>query len=177
MLGPLAQFYLRAGWDLPTVEEIPGSAVPEAVAPVLVHDREMTLGLERYHKTAVGLRVLTLVRCDDVYARQVLLTRACDDTPLALAAVELRLDTLPPDARAAVLAEEMPLGRILRGTRPTVRRTHHGYFRLQPDVHVRRALQSDVVDWAYGRSGALTSVSASPEVVATLVEVVAAQPV
>ncbi len=171
MLDPLTQFYLRAGWDLPSVEEIPGVGVPDAVAPVLVHDREMTLGLERYHDTTVGIRVVARVRCDDVYARQVLLTRAADDAPLALAAVELRLDAFAPDVRTAVLAEKTPLGHILRGSCPTIRRTHYGYFRFQPDAHVRRVLQSTVADWAYGRRGAL--VDASPQPLGTLIEVVA----
>jgi len=171
LLDPLAQFYLRAGWNVPAVEEIPGGAVPGAVAPVLVHDREMTLGLERYHETEVGIRVLARVCSEDVYARQVVLTRAADDTPLALAAVELRLDALPADARAAVRAEETPLGLILRGICPTIRRTHHGYFRFQPDAHVRRVLQSDVAEWVYGRRGVLTD--AGPTPVATLIEVVA----
>ena len=170
LLHPLAAFYLSAGWALPLVEDVSADAVPVALQSLLVDAPEMTAGLERYHDTSVGLRVLARTRRDHVYARQVVLTRAADGAPLALAAVALRLEALPVAARAAVLAEGTPLGHIVRRICPTVRRGHEGYFRLQPDPHVRQTLRLDTIPWTYGRRGTLTDTT-SPDPVAHVIEV------
>jgi chorismate-pyruvate lyase len=155
LLDPMSRFYALAGRPLPQAEAIVEAALPAAVRPLLVHDEEMTRRLERHCATTVGLRVLARVRTDVEYARHVVLTRAGADAGLVLAAVVLRLERLPPAARAAVLAEREPLGHILHREYAAVRRLGDGYLRVRPDALVRAALPVDGAPWVYGRRGRL----------------------
>src|SRR5690606_17420904 len=61
---------------------------------------------------SLALRVLERRREGDHYARCVVLVRA-DGTPAVLGAIAVDLGRLPPAARAGVLAETVPFGRLL----------------------------------------------------------------
>lgn len=111
--------------------------VPQPFHRLLVHDHDMTSELERFHESAIDLRVLQCQRDGDVYLREVTLHSAAAGKPVEYGLIEILLDAFPAELHAPILAGETPLGAILNaagfayGSRP------QGFFsvssnRLEP---------------------------------------------
>ena len=109
---PLSEFYARSSFALPRMEIIPGDAVPAPYRPLLVHERDMTSTLERFHASEIYIKALSSERRDGGYFREVLLCRASDDAPVEFGANCIDLARFTPEARWMILQEKVPLGRI-----------------------------------------------------------------
>jgi chorismate-pyruvate lyase len=171
LLHPLSAFYAEAGRPLPEVETIAEDALPAHARDLLVHDEGMTRRLERQLGTPIGLRVLARRHDETRYARQVALTGAGSDEPVALAAVLVHLPLLPASVCAGLLEERVPLGYVLDAAAVSLVRVRAALFRLRPDALVAAALPA-AGRRCYGRRGALHDGEA--RAVAELVEIVAA---
>lgn len=152
---PLSEFYARTSLALPRMEVIAGDAVPEPYRALLVHERDMTSTLEKFHACDIYIKAMSSERRDEGYFREVVLHRANDDAPLEFGANCVNLGLFTPEARWMILQEKVPLGRILRdhvidhSIRPL------NFFRVAPDELICRALKLAAPVPLYGRQAVL----------------------
>jgi hypothetical protein len=114
---PLDLVYRRAGVEMPKVKIIAPDQIPFPYRSLLVHDRDMTLTLERHFGDTVVLRPLSTFSIGGSYYRRVLLVQAYSGNPVEMGAIRMRLDAFGPRLRAKIRRNEVPLGRILRDGR------------------------------------------------------------
>ena len=152
---PLSEFYARTSVALPRMEIIPGDAVPEPYRRLLVHERDMTSTLERFHNSEICIQALSSERRDGEYFREVILCRVSDDAPVEFGANCVNLDLFTPEARRMILQEKVPLGRILKdhAIENTIRVPC--FFRVEPDELICRALKFAAPVTLYGRQAVL----------------------
>ncbi len=152
---PLSEFYARTSLALPRLEIIPGDVVPEPYRALLVHERDMTSTLERFHASEIYIKALSSERRDGEYFREVVLHRASDDAPVEFGANCVNLDLFTPEARWMILQEKVPLGRILKDHAISHTIRVPGFFRVQPDELICRALKLAAPGPLYGRQAVL----------------------
>jgi chorismate-pyruvate lyase len=171
LLHPLADLYRAARLALPRVEAVVPAALPPPWRALLARRGALTPRLERHHGGPIALRVLARRRRRGVYTRQVLLVRAGDARAVGLGAIEVRLAGLAPGTRARLLAERVPLGRLVdqEGRRFSFR--SGPLLRVRPDALIGGALGAAGGRWLYGRRSTL--VDGRARAVAEIVEVLA----
>src|SRR6266699_5986765 len=111
---PLDDFYARAGLALPAIERISGEQMPEPYRSLLVHERDMTPTLEKFHGSDIHLKILKREQRGDFYFREVVLQLDGSELPVEFGANKVSLVLFPPKARQLILEEHLPLGRILK---------------------------------------------------------------
>ena len=91
LLYPLSEFYLLDELTLPAVMEIDGQLLPEPFKTLLVHERDMTSTLEKYHDQKLRLHMLWRRLEGEEYFRQVLLVTEGDQKPVEFGAIKINL--------------------------------------------------------------------------------------
>lgn len=159
---PLSEFYARTSLALPRMERLSGEEMPEPYRALLVHDRDMTSTLERYHGSEIYIQALSSERRDGEYFREVVLRRASDDAPVEFGANCLNLSLFTPEARWMILQEKVPLGRIIKDH--AILHTIHvrGFFRIEPDELICRALQLARPVTLFGRQAMICDAAERP---------------
>lgn len=159
---PLSEFYARAGLTLPRMEIIPGEAMPEPYRALLVHEREMTLTLERFHASQIYITAFSSEQRDGKYFREVVLHRETDKVAVEFGANCVSLSLFPPDAQRLLLAEKVPLGRILKdhAIAHTIRVPL--FFRVEADALICRALNLPQSVLLYGRQAVICDAQKLP---------------
>ena len=117
LLYPLDLVYKRAGIAVPQVKAVSPHEIPLPYRSLLVHESDMTLTLERHFGGRVVLRPLSTFTSRGSYFRRVLLVQEYAGQPVEMGAIRMRLDAFPEEIRRQILANEVPLGRILRDRR------------------------------------------------------------
>src|ERR1700722_20163049 len=102
---PLDEFYAAAHLSLPPLNEIDGEAMPEPYKSLLVHQRDMTPRLEKFHGKRIHLQVLGPRRKHDAYFREVVLRLDDTDQPVEFGAIKINLDLYSEKAREEILHE------------------------------------------------------------------------
>jgi chorismate-pyruvate lyase len=138
---PLDDFYARAGLPLPAIDRITGDEVPEPYRSLLVHDRDMTPTLEKFHSSDIHLRILKREQRGDFYFREVVLLLNGSELPVEFGANKVSLVLFPPKARQLILEERVPLGRILKECDIGHTTTAKAFFRVSPDELISSVLQ------------------------------------
>jgi chorismate-pyruvate lyase len=141
--------------DRPQIEEIPASAVPEPYHRLLVHTHHMTVTVEEYYGVPVQVRVLEVKRQGLDYARKILLLAG--ERVVQFGLVRIDLSVCSENIRQAILAEKVPLGRILI--------EHNMLRRIEPQAYFRVTLSNTMAEWfgvksgchSYGRIGVIYS--------------------
>ena len=171
LLYPLSRFYREAGKEVPDFAIIAGGDMPQPFKDLLVHERDMTSTLERFHGDAIHLRILHTAREGDHYERQVVLQLNGDDKPVEYGAIEIDLGQFPAPARELILGNYRPLGAILADFAIPYLSRPEAFFRTTADAFVRDAL--DVAEGAvlYGRRNILSTPNGAA--IAHVVEIVA----
>ncbi len=161
-LFPLAEFYARTSLALPAITRIRPDAIPEPYRSLLVHSKDMTPTLERYHVSDLYIHALSTERRGTDYFREVVLHRASDDAPVEFGAICIHLDRFSPEARWMVLQEKVPLGRILSDqATPHVTRALD-YFQVEPDLIICEALKLPAPVSLFGRRALLIDAQNQP---------------
>src|ERR1043165_3395463 len=137
---PLSEFYARAGLPLPRMEIISGETMPEPYHSLLVHEREMTLTLERFHGSEIYITAQNTGQRDGKYFREVVLHRTSDNAPVEFGANCANLNLFPAEAQRIILQEKVPLGRILKDYSITYSIRVSRFFRVEADALICRAL-------------------------------------
>lgn len=106
-LAPLRHFHA-----VPEVRYVAPEALPDGVRSLLAHDGDMTSRLGRAYGSAIHLQVVQHRITDSVLAREVVLQTESGE-PVEYGAIEIFLQNLEPDVKAAVVLQREPFGGIL----------------------------------------------------------------
>lgn len=101
------------GLDQPECVVIPARAVPPPYDRLLVHYHHMTVTQEDFHNDRVNVQILQRRQETDWYARKILLTTRTDNRIVQFGIARIWLQFCSEPVRAAILAGQTPLGRIL----------------------------------------------------------------
>lgn len=94
-------------------EVVRASEIPEPFDELLVHNDHMTTKLRDHHGQPVALRVLDEIHEDPFYRRKIVLTLGGTQQVVEFGVVRIDFRLIPPEARAAILQQQVPLGDIL----------------------------------------------------------------
>jgi chorismate-pyruvate lyase len=129
--------------------------MPEPYRSLLVHERDMTPTLEKFHNSDIHLKILKREQRDDFYFREVVLLLNGSDMPVEFGANKVSLALFPPKARQLILEERVPLGRILRECEIQHATFAKAFFRVAPDELIGSVLHLNGVAWLYGRKATI----------------------
>jgi chorismate-pyruvate lyase len=169
ILYPLKLCYDAQGLTLPNCEEIDFQAIPQPCQDLLVHQTDMTGTLERYYNDAVVLRVLEQISSEHTVTRQVILALDSRSLPVEFGAIRINLSHFEEEARALIIAGDIPLGTILKEHKVAYSNNPQGYFRVFSDSVIQKALQMSSASWLYGRHN--RQLDANGEIMAEIVEI------
>ena len=131
---------------------------PDAVAQpyrdLLVHSRDMTPTLERFYGERLGLEVIRRRRVGPLYLREVLLVLP-DGAAVEYGAIRINLTWFPSEAREEILAERLPLGRILQDQAIAHLGWPQGFYRIKSNKYVEGVLGIAPAGALYGRRNVL----------------------
>lgn len=159
---PLDDFYARAGLPLPGIERIQGEEMPEPYRSLLVHDRDMTPTLEKFHGSNIHLKILKREQRGDFYFREVVLQLDGSELPVEFGANKVSLVLFPPKARQLILEERVPLGRVLRECEIGHTTLAKAFFRVAPDDLISSVLHLKTPTALYGRKATIFDAQKRP---------------
>jgi chorismate-pyruvate lyase len=154
-LYPLNEFYEQSGLVLPVATRIDGRAMPEPYRRLLVHDRDMTPTMEAAYDRKMNLRVLKYALDEEVFSRQIVLIPEGGESPVVFGAIKIYLDEFPTAAREQVLERKLPLGTILETQGIKHFSKPDGFFEVEADDVMNRALGLTGASRLYGRRNVL----------------------
>jgi chorismate-pyruvate lyase len=152
---PLDDFYAGAGLPLPGIERIQGDEMPEPYRSLLVHERDMTPTLEKFHGANIHLKILKREQRGDFYFREVVLQLDGSELPVEFGANKASLVLFPPKARQLILEERVPLGRVLRECEIGHTTLAKAFFRVAPDELISSVLHLKTPTALYGRKATI----------------------
>jgi chorismate-pyruvate lyase len=85
----------------------------ETYRRLLAHQAHMTVTVERRHRCEVDVEVLASHKTESHYLRKIILRRKVDGRVVQFGIVRLALAALQPDVRDEIMAQKIPLGRVL----------------------------------------------------------------
>jgi hypothetical protein len=159
---PLTDFYAHAGLPLPPIEIISGDAVPEPGKAFLVHNNEVTPMLETLHKSRIHLEVIKRDHRGSFYLREVVLRLDHDEKPVEFVANKIFLGQFPEESQELILAEQLPLGVIIKDAGIRHRVEVKAYFRVEPDAVICEALELEQPGTLYGRKAIISDLQGRP---------------
>lgn len=155
LLYPLDEFYLRAGLVVPAASLVDGADMPEPYRTLLVHDRDMTPTLEKFHGDRIHLRTIGRRLDGDALSRLVVLTTNDALKPVEFGAIVIHLEQFPAAAREVLLGCRVPLGTVLAEfgiehySRPSA------FLSVHADPLINGSLDTTGTDVRYGRRNVL----------------------
>lgn len=153
---PLVDFYASAGRPFPPIEVLRAEDLPEPFAQLLAHSESMTRTLEAFHGVGLDLRVLSRTQTDDLYARHIVLCPHESAVPVEFGTIRLDLSAFAPHLRELILAERVPLGRILEEHQVAFHSRPRAFFRVDADALLGSTLRVEVRQTLFGRCNRLT---------------------
>jgi len=133
-------------------EHVPGSLVPEPYRSMLVHERHMTVTMEKYHQCSVDVQVLDRTTDDEgIYGRKILLTRQGTDIPVQFGIVRFDFQFVTDAVRDQILSESIPLGRVLINHNVLRHIDLGAVLKMTAGPGLARYLQMDEGEETYGR--------------------------
>ncbi len=141
--------------DSSQVAIVPPSRLPEPYREMLCHHHHMTVTVEAHFKQPVQIQVLATRREAESYGRETLLELSSNRRPVQFGAVRIDLTCCSTGVRDAILAEHLPLGRILI--------EHNVLRRIEPTAFLQITPGPKLADWfgltrtetCYGRLGVI----------------------
>jgi chorismate-pyruvate lyase len=141
-------FGRQAGLEFPRPQPVAPAAMPSPYRQLLAHGQDMTSTLERFYQTRLGLRALRRERHGPFYVREVVLTTA-GGQPVEYGVIGVRLNAFPPAVREEILAERLPLGRLLQDhEQPCICRPQE-FYRIAPHPYLSAQLAEHMKPEAY----------------------------
>lgn len=159
---PLDEFYAREGVPLPRIDVIDGGEVPEPYRSLLVHDRDMTPTLARFHRSDIHIEVWGRHRRGGLYFREVVLRLDRDQRPVEFGANKVDLDLFEPAVRRLILDEYLPLGHILNQCGIPHQGRPLAYLRIASDDLINRAFRLRGPHTLYGRRNTIRDAAGRP---------------
>lgn len=132
-------------------DHIAASQTPDPYKRLLAHDYHMTITLEDYHRSSVRVNVLKSHLDGDVYCRKIMLYRCDTGAPVLFGLVKFNLQFVTQAVRQELIAEQIPLGRVLI-THNVLRQVDLGaILEITPGAELRTLLQMPEEKLTYGR--------------------------
>ena len=166
VLDPLADLLDSQPPPLVELEASPSSRMPEPYRRLLVHQRDMTSTLERFHGEPSVLEVLSCQTSPGTLRRKVLLRGRRSDKVQEFGAIRIELERFAPEPRRLILEGRQPLGAILADHAVDYRSRPQRFFAIACEGELCQRLGSAPDGRLYGRRNLLVG----PE--GTLAEVV-----
>jgi chorismate-pyruvate lyase len=129
--------------------------MPEPYRSLLVHERDMTPTLEKFHASNIHLKILKREQRGDFYFREVVLELDGSELPVEFGANKVSLLLFPPKARQLILEERVPLGRVLRECEIGHTTLAKAFFRVAPDELISSVLHLKTPTALYGRKATI----------------------
>lgn len=136
LLYPLDAVYRRVGIALPHVRVVDAEDIPFPYRTLLVHTDDMTLTLERHFGGPVIVRPLSTLLSNQWYTRRVLLAQSYSGRPVEMGAIRINLKAFRPRTRRTILANHVPLGRLLRDDGVDFESRPRAFFALEPNAEM-----------------------------------------
>lgn len=136
LLFPLDVVYRHHGIDVPRIAVVTPDEVPYPYRTLLVHTNDMTLTLERHFGGPLVVRPLSTSRDGRWFTRRVLLAQSYSGKPVEMGAIRIDLNAFRPATRRAILANTVPLGRLLRDAGVDFQSRPKAYFSLCPNAEM-----------------------------------------
>lgn len=141
------------------VEPAAGAELPEFYRSLLVHTDHMTRVMERFHKCPVAVRVLARRADGPIYSRKIVLlkhgtgTQDAENTRAAVqfAFAQVDLEAVSGAVRSDILAERVPLGRILIDNRVDCRIEPQAFLKVTTDRGLSDLFGTQAGQVTYGR--------------------------
>ena len=156
LLEPLRFFYERAGHAVPAIEFVAPEDVPQPAHSLLVHERDMTSTLRRFHESRIVLDVRSREVEGDQLLREVILRRESDRVPVEYGAISISLDKFSGPIRDKIINGDAPLGELIETYVVAYRSSPRGYFQVASDAVMAGALEVTEGSTLYGRSNELS---------------------
>jgi chorismate-pyruvate lyase len=112
-LSELVGMFYGSTAELGHFDQVQADSMPPAYRKLLDHDQHMTVAMEAFHESSVGVKVLLAKPSGDQYARRILLTRQSDGRVVQFGIVRLNFALLGSQVRREIESQSAPLGRIL----------------------------------------------------------------
>ena len=145
MLTPqkLVELFYEDSSKCGEITETLASDMPVAYRSLLDHDDHMTVTVEAIHDSLVDVEVLDVRQDADYYARKILLKRRSDTQVVQFGIVRLTLALLDEDVRREVVANRIPLGRIMIKLHVMRHVELASLWRVTPGADLRRCFSSE----------------------------------
>ncbi|MCA9182925.1 MAG: hypothetical protein KDA51_15795, partial [Planctomycetales bacterium] len=112
-LDELTALFYESQEDLGTFVAVPPETCPAPYRAILAHQSHMTVAVEKRHGCSVDVEVLEARTSGPHYLRKILLRRQSDQRVVQFGIVRLATLALQPQVRDEILAQRIPLGRVL----------------------------------------------------------------
>jgi hypothetical protein len=139
------------------VELLDGASVPEPYRSLLVHQRDMTSTLAKYHGEAMHLRVLERTIGPSELDRHIVLETAESRRPVEYGAIRIHLRNLEAPLREEVIACRDPLGAILNRHGVFYGSCPGGFFQVRSGDLINKLFRLDRPWTLYGRCNCLSN--------------------
>lgn len=151
VLFPLDAVYRRVGIEVPRVRLVKPHDIPFPYCTLLVHDNDMTLTLERHFGGPLVVRPLSTDLTRHWFTRRVLLSQSYSGKPVEMGAIRIDLHAFRPKTRKTILANRVPLGRLLRDDGVDFRSRPRAFFSLTPNTEMQGVFWMREPRTLYGR--------------------------
>jgi len=152
---PLQAFYARSKANLPPIQQVQPADVPEPYKSLLVHQRDMTSTLAKFHGEHISLSVIGRDQTDSIYSREVFLKTEKTEKPVEFGAIRIDLALFNEQTRQAILDEQYPLGRLLKDYEVEYSSNPQAYLKIASDRLINEVLQLEGAHVLYGRRNTL----------------------
>ena len=152
---PLDEFYHLGKRDLPSIEPIDRLKIPEPYKSLLVHERDMTSTLSKFHDDIIQLNVLNQHNQENEYYREVLLVTKSKQRPVEYGAIKIFLQQFPEPARKAIVEAAAPLGQLLHEYNINYLSRPKGFISIKCDGYIGDLLKCSNQTKLFGRRNSL----------------------
>jgi hypothetical protein len=153
---PLWKFYDADEMPLPEIEPIAPDEMPEPQRSLLVHERDMTSTLERFHGERIHIEAVRSSDSGDTHSRLVILSLDESGKRVEFGAIVIYLDAFLAHGRELILQRRRPLGAILADEKVNYVSCPRAFFRVEPDALICQSLQLEAPQTLYGRCNCIS---------------------
>jgi chorismate-pyruvate lyase len=139
----------------PITHPVAAADVPEPYQQLLVHRHHMTVTVERFYGSPVDVQVLQSRQSDQGYVRQILLSLQSTGQVVQFGIVHIDLTVLADQVRREIVAEQIPLGRVLINHNVLRTVEPFGFFEAEPTPLLHEWFGTS--EATYGRLGVITA--------------------
>lgn len=112
-LDEIIGLFFPAREALGQFEEVSARELPTEYQRLLYHQEHMTVAMEAFCESLVGVEVLEVKQTATHYARKSLLRREDNQSIIQFNIMRISFDCMSDDVRSEIVAQQRPLGRIL----------------------------------------------------------------